>query len=378
VVATSLEAGIKDQAAALGFELCGIAAAAPGRRDAAAYVTWLGNGFHGEMAYMARGDRVARTLAPAEALPGAGSVVVVGKNYFTGHLPPAIRDDPSRGLIASYAWAPDYHDLLRPRLQRLAEWIAAHAGRRAGRVYVDTGPLLERDAAARAGLGFTGRNTMLIHPRWGSWLFLGAILVDLPLEPDPPRAGTCGRCARCLIACPTDAFPAPYVLDSRRCISYLTIELKGPIPVALRPALGNRIFGCDICNDVCPYNLRFATQSEDPTLAPRADWVAPALRDLMRLSESEFRHRYADSPVLRTRRRGFLRNVAVAIGNWGADEAVPELRAALTDPEPLIRGHAAWALGRIGSGRARRALAAAVEREADPAVLAELAMALDA
>lgn len=370
---------IKQQAHALGFELAGIAAPEPGPVAAAAYQDWLRSGRHEPMAYMARPDRVARALDPAATLPQVRSVLAVGLNYFTGHLPPEVAADPSRGLFASYAWGGDYHALLTARLERLRALLVEDLGRAVGaRVYVDTGPLLERDLAQRAGLGFVGRNTMLIHPRWGSWLFLGELLLDLELPPDEPdRAGTCGRCTRCLSACPTDAFPAPYVLDARRCISTLTIELKGPMPTALRPLIGNRVFGCDICNEVCPYNRRFARLSPDPELAPDPDRVAPPLLELIALDEAAFATRFGGTAVARTRRRGLLRNVCVALGNWGSPEAAPALRAALSDPEPLIRGHAAWALGCIAERSARPALEAALAPEPDPWVRRELTAALE-
>ena len=219
---------------------------------------------------------------------------------------------------------------------------------------------------------------MLIHPRWGSWLFLGEILLDLDLPPDEPdRAGTCGRCTRCLTACPTDAFPAPYVLDARRCISTLTIEMKGPMPTALRPLIGNRVFGCDICNEVCPYNQRFARPSDDPDLTPDPNRVAPPLLDLIALDEARFAARFGGSAVTRTRRRGLLRNVCVALGNWGSPQALPALRKALADEEPLIRGHAAWALGCVTEVAARVALDAALPHEPDPWVRREIAAALE-
>jgi len=373
-----LAARIKDRAHALGFDLAGIAAPEPDARHRAAYEAWVGAGMAGEMAYMARPDRVAKALDPRANLPAIRSVVVVGKNYFAGDLPAAWRDDPSRGVFASYAWGSDYHAIMTPRLHALRDWIAGALGREVGaRVYVDTGPLLEREAAVRAGLGFVGRNTMLIHPRWGAWLFLGEVLLDVELEPDAPgTAGTCGRCTRCLVACPTDAFPSPYVLDARRCISYLTIELKGPIPRDLRPGIRNRVFGCDICNEVCPWNKRFARPTADPALRPDPDRIAPPLLDLVALDDAAFRARFRGTPVERPRRRGLLRNVCVALGNWGSPDAVPALVGALRDDEPLVRGHAAWALGRVGTRAARAALEGALGWEVDAWVASEVSAAL--
>jgi epoxyqueuosine reductase len=240
----------------------------------------------------------------------------------------------------------------------LAEFVESRSGKAlASRAYVDTGPVLERDLAARAGLGFIGKNTLLIHPRLGSWLFLGELLLDLdlpPIGPDfsgpggaRPVHGTCGRCTRCLDACPTGALVAPYILDARRCLSYLTIELKGSIPPDLRPLLGNHILGCDVCQQVCPWNRRFARPSHEPGFQPRPGALAPSLLDLMALDDEGFRQRFRGSPVTRANRRGLLRNVAVALGNWGDPAAMPALRRALGDAEPLIQDHAAWALERI-------------------------------
>lgn len=390
---TTLAEEIKQRGHELGFDLVGIAPADP-PQTVSAYIDWVNRGYAGVMRYLERPDRVERRCDPSVVVPGVKSVVVVGKNYFTRELPAEVLNDPSRGIIASYAWGLDYHDVMTPRLRELQAFIEKQVGGQVhGRVYVDTGPVLERAYAERAGLGFFGKNTMLIHPRWGAWLFLGEILLDVALEYDAPDTrGTCGACTRCLDACPSDAFPQPYVLDARRCISYLTIELTGPIPRPLRPLMGNRIFGCDICNEVCPWNRRFARPTVEPAFQPRpevppeadeglvegpaSDRVAPKLLDLIALDEDAFRQRFRDSPVRRTGRRGLLRNVAVALGNWGDPVAVPALIQALHDHEPLIRGHAAWALGRIESARARRALVKALAAEDDDYARDELEAAL--
>jgi epoxyqueuosine reductase len=328
------------------------------------------------MGYMARPDTIAHRADPARILPGARTLVVVGLNHHTRPLPAGLWDDPARGLIASYAWGADYHDLMLPRLKQLAAALEVETGGPiAHRAYVDTGPLLERDLAAAAGLGFVGKNTNLIHPRLGSWLLLGALLlvVDLPPRNGGGDGGTCGRCTRCLDACPTAAFAAPYVLDARRCISYLTIEHRGPIPRELRPLLGNRIFGCDICQEVCPWNRRFARPGADPAFHPRdVDAIAPSLLDLLALDEGAFRQRFRGTPIWRAKRRGLLRNAAVAAGNWGDPVAVPALARALEDGEPLIRCHAAWALGRIGGAHARSVLDRALAVEVDSEVRAEI------
>ena len=364
---------IRDKAGKLGFDLVGIAPALPAL-SLDAYKSWLAQGYHGEMGYMARPDRVERRENPDRILPGVCSVVSVGLNYYPGPLPADLRDDPARGLISNYAWGMDYHDVMMPRLEELATFIRAEAGCQVGaRAYVDTGPVLERAYAVQAGLGFVGKNTCLIHPRMGSWLFLGEILVDLALEPTSTEMSVgCGTCRRCLDACPTGALVAPYLLDARRCISYLTIELKGPIPRHLRPLMGRWIYGCDVCQQVCPWQ-RFAHHTgERAFLAEDPKRAAPRLVDLMELGEESFRHRYRGTPIHRIKRRRLLRNVAVALGNGGDEQAVPSLARALTDPEPLIRGHAAWALGRIGGHQARGALADALRREKEPYVRGEI------
>jgi epoxyqueuosine reductase len=315
------------------------------------------------------------------------SVVVLAQNYYQEDSP-GIPGDLSRGVVARYARGEDYHDVLKDRLQDLLGWLCQEAQSRGlaedvrGLAYVDTGPILERELAQRAGLGWFGKNTMIIHPRRGSYLFLSLLLLDLPLRADPPfEADHCGTCRACLDACPTGALlgrdekGAP-VMDARRCISYLTIELKGPIPRELRRSMGNRIFGCDICQEVCPWNLRFAEPAAVPAYQAGPDTDGPGLMELMGLSQEEFAARFSGSPVKRAKRRGFLRNVAVALGNWGSPEAVPALARALDDPEPLVRGHAAWALGRIGLEEANEALRSGLGDEGDPWVEKELELAL--
>ena len=369
---------ILDEAKRLGFDLAGIASPA---RPATVerYQTWLARGFHGYMAYLARPDARAKRADLSLIQPGLQSVVVVGANYYTGGLPAELRDDASRGILASYAWGDEYHDWFASRLDRLAEFIQGRCGEPvAYRAYADTGPILERDLAVSGGLGFVGKSTNLIHPKLGSWLLLGELLlaVELPaIEPGPDQ-GTCGRCTRCLDACPTGALVAPHVLDARRCISYLTIELKGAIPRELRPRLGNRVFGCDICQEVCPWNQRFARPTLEPAFQPGPDALAPKLVDLLALDAADFRSRYRSSAVLRAKRRGLLRNAAVAMGNWGDHSAVVPLTRALRGDEPLVRGHAAWALGQIAGPEARSALAAAAGAETDPWVQEEISLSL--
>ena len=369
---------IQDEAHRLGFDLASITSPAPST-SLERYRSWLANGFHAEMAYLARPDAIAKRGDLSLILPDVRSMVIVGANYGTVALPDSLRDDPSRGIFASYAWGDDYHEWFASRLHRLAEFIQGLCKEPvAYRAYVDTGPILERELAARGGLGFVGKNTNLIHPELGSWLFLGELLLaeKLPATEAGAGRGTCGECTRCLDACPTGALVAPYVLDARRCISYLTIELKGAIARELRPLLGSRIFGCDICQEVCPWNRRFARPTLEPAFQPRPDAPAPRLLDLFALDAAGFRSRYRNSPVKRAKRRGLLRNAAVALGNWGDRSGLAPLAKALGDDEPLVRGHAAWALGRMADPQARSALAEAITTESDPWVREEIRLGL--
>ncbi len=379
----ALADALQNQARQLGFDTVGLIPAQPGKR-LDAYLRWIDRGYHGEMGYMARPDRVARRQNPAVILPGVQTIVCVGLGYFTRRLPTAVSQDPSRGRIANYAWGLDYHDVMTPRLEALADWLRAAGGAVQSRVYVDTGAILERDHAETAGLGFTGKNSMLIDPRLGSWFFLGELLTTLPLAVSPapnPEASSpsCGRCRRCLDACPTGAFPQPYVLDARRCISYLTIELKGWIPRELRPLLGNWIYGCDVCQDVCPFN-RFARPTGEAGFYPsggqvaEADWAAaaPPLLEILTLDEAGFADRFARSPIKRIKRARLVRNACVAAGNWGSETAVPALIRLLTDPAPLVRGHAAWALHQIGAEEGKTAVSQALASEADDMVRREM------
>jgi epoxyqueuosine reductase len=307
---------VKARAVGLGFNLAGITPAVPSPH-LDAYLRWIEAGYHGSMGYLARPDRIARRRDPHVILPGARSLILVGLDYPT-ILPETALRDPSRGRISNYAWGLDYHDLMIPRLEGLADWLRAETRRDvAYRVYVDTGPILERSHAHQAGMGFIGKNTMLIHPRRGSFSFLGAIITTLDFDayddPYPQETGvTCGTCARCLAACPTDAFPAPYVLDTRHCISALTIEHKGSIPVELRPLLGNWVYGCDVCQTVCPFN-RFAVETHERAFhAIDLDRAAPPLVELLALTEATFRERFAGSPILRIAGTAVARRVGVS------------------------------------------------------------------
>ncbi|MBI5670781.1 MAG: tRNA epoxyqueuosine(34) reductase QueG [Chloroflexi bacterium] len=340
---------LRAQARALGFNLIGATRAEPSP-TLDAYFRWIDAGMHGAMAYMARPDRQERRRDLNVILPGVRSLVVVGLDYRTLGVPHNVLADPSRGRIASYAWGLDYHDILTPRLEALAHWLRDHSRQTIShRVYVDTGAVLERSHASAAGLGFTGKNTMLIHPRRGSFFFLGEILTDLEFDSydTPHRVTMCGSCTRCLTACPTDAFPQPYVLDARRCVSYLTIEHKGAIDPELRPLMGNWVFGCDVCQEVCPFQ-RFSLPTAERAFYPvNEDRIAPRLVDLLALDDATFHRQYYGSPVYRIRRERLVRNACVAAGNWGHLDALTPLARLLHDPSALIREHAAWALDEI-------------------------------
>ncbi len=343
-MAAALSDAIKARAQKLGFALCGITTADPPPHHRH-YARWLAEGRAGEMLYLHRQEPKRGDLQ--QVLPGAKSVVCVALNYAepTSLLRGEVGCLP--GTVARYARFDDYHDTLWQRLEQLLAFIQQQEPKASGKVYCDTGPVTERDLAMRAGLGWIGKHTNLISRRLGNWFFLGEIILDIELSADAPETTHCGTCTRCLPACPTGAITAPYTLDARRCISYLTIELKGPIPIELRPLIGARIYGCDDCLAVCPWN-KFAQPTTDPAVRPRADLLAPDLLELLALDDDAFRERFRHSPIRRTKRRGLLRNVCVALGNLADPRAVPALaHAAETDPEPLVREHARWALAQI-------------------------------
>jgi epoxyqueuosine reductase len=332
---------LRAQAYGLGFDLVGIVRLGPAETGPE-FARWLERGHVGTMEWLARGaEKRADTRRP---VPGAVSAVVVALDY--GGREPA-------GPVARYARGDDYHDLMVERLRALQDWASERAGRPiAGRAYVDTGPILERDLARRAGLGWFGKNTMLINPGRGSFFFLGALLLDLELEPDAPfEADRCGSCTQCLDACPTGALVGPRELDARRCVSYLTIELREAIPEALRAPMGGLLYGCDVCQDVCPWNVRFAGELREPAFAARealAGRDARTLaRELLGMTQEEFSRAFKGSPMKRAKLRGLKRNAAVVLGNVGTVEDADVLTRALGDDEPLVREHAAWALGRL-------------------------------
>lgn len=328
-------AAIKSRALELGFDDCRIAVAARATH-ADSFLAWLDDGRHGEMQWLARNPQ--RRCDPREVLPGCRAVVTLALNYYTGPHP------ETGWQMARYAWHDDYHDLIEKKLKALNEAMVDLGGQQ--RYYVDHGPVLERDFATDAGLGWSGKSTVQIHRRLGTWFFLAELLTTLDLPPDPAINDHCGKCTRCIDACPTDAITAPHQLDARRCISYLTIENPGPIPEAFRSAIGNRIYGCDECLNVCPWN-RFAKTSHEAQFQAREEVFKLKMRDFLDLTDEQFRTLFRKSPIKRIKRPRFLRNVCVALGNVGDSDDLPALRRARADPDPLIAEHAEWAIGQI-------------------------------
>ena len=367
------EESIKAYGRSLGFEVVGITSAEPFLRDEQASIERVRQGLMDGLPWYTE-ERVRKATHPEALLPGARSIISLATSYRTEGRPG--RGTGPFGRIARYAWGDDYHEVLKRRLREFVDGLPARAGRAVkARIFVDDGPMNDRAAANRAGVGWFGKNTNILTPSHGSWVLLGQVITDLELEPDTPLAKTCGSCVRCIDACPTGAIVAPYVIDNTRCISYLTIELRGAIPRDLRPLVGDWVFGCDICQDVCPAN-RKAGKSLEPAFQQRHDFSAPALIPLLELDDQGFRERFRNSPVKRAKRAGLQRNVCVALGNIGDRRAVPALVRCLGGPDTLVRLHAAWALGRIGGGKAEKALQSALSCEDDPEVREEIEMSL--
>jgi epoxyqueuosine reductase len=334
---------IRERAAELGFDVCRFADARAPWAASDRLAQFVDQDRHGEMGWIA--ETQERRRHPTAMWDGARSAIMLGVNYGPDADPLEALNDRTRGAISVYAQGDDYHELIKGRLKQLASWLVSRFGGEL-KVFVDTAPLMEKPLAERAGLGWQGKHTNLVSREFGSWLFLGSILTELELAPDETSGGSCGQCRACLDICPTNAFPAPYQLDARRCISYLTIELKGPVPTEFRPLLGNRIYGCDDCLAVCPWN-KFASASREMRLVAREDLKTPTLESLARLDDAAFRALFAKNPVKRIGRDRFIRNVLYAIGNSGEARLAGVAQELLADPSPLVRGAAVWALSRL-------------------------------
>ena len=346
----ALRQALGEEAARLGFAACGVAPASENPQAAERLARWLAQGNHGEMGWMA--DRAAQRSSPQALWPQAQSVIALGMSYAPAADPLALAEQPDRARISSYAQGADYHDTVKKALKALARWLVAEAAKQGFgeigvKVFVDTAPVMEKPLGQAAGLGWQGKHTNLVSRRHGSWLFLGMIYTTLPLPADPPGRDSCGSCDACQRACPTKAFPAPYRLDARRCISYLTIEHKGPIPEEFRAALGNRIYGCDDCLAVCPWNKFAATAATHRAFLPRAELTAPRLAELLALDDAGFRKLFSGSPIKRIGRGRFVRNCLYAAGNSGDVGLAGPVRALLGDEDVVVVEAAEWALGRL-------------------------------
>jgi len=341
-------AAVRAQALSLGFSLVGLTPARPAPH-LPAYLAWIEAGWHGEMNYLARADRLARRRDLSLIVPGARSLIAVGVSYspVRRRNPALAPEETLQAGVATYAWGQDYHVHVLQRLETLADWLRQQGGPVQARAYVDTGAILERDHAQQAGLGFIGKNTVLIHPRWGNDLFLGEIVTDLEMDAfDPPhREGLCGTCTRCLAACPTGAIVSPYHVDARRCISYLTIEHAGPIDAALRPRIGRWAFGCDVCRDVCPWQ-KFVQPAAWPAFQDDRSGHLE-IETLLGLDHAAFEQMFRGTAIRRTGRDRLVRNACIAAGNSQNNALIPALRRCLSDASPLVRGHAAWGMARL-------------------------------
>jgi len=363
----NLEADIAAEAARLGFADCAIAPASLGPQTAARLQDWLAKGCHGDMLWMeARSDQRAD---PATLWSDVRSVIMLGMSYAPGRDPFALAEHPGLGRISVYAQGGDYHKTVKTALKALARWLVEQSDDVQVKVFVDTAPVMEKPLAMAAGLGWQGKHTNLVSREHGSWLFLGAIYTTLELAPSGASADLCGSCTACQDVCPTNAFPAPYRLDARRCISYLTIEHAGPIPAELRAGIGNHVYGCDDCLAVCPWNKFADAAHRNQAFLPRAELAAPSLADLLALDDAQFRSVFAGSPIKRSGRVRMVRNALIASGNSNDSTLIAPVAALLDDPEPLVRGAAVWALAGLDSARwaAERAARMAQEQDADVA-----------
>ncbi len=358
---------LKQEAIRLGFQRAGVCPAVT-PTGIHRFHEWLEAGYAGEMSYLP--DRSAAYEHPRHVLDGSRSLVVMAMNYRTDAPQPV---SPGQGIVSRYAWGPtDYHDLIQDRLKQLRRWLLDREPTAQVRGVIDTAPLLEREFAQLAGLGWIGKNTLLLNRQIGSWFFLAVLLTDLELEFDEPTATDhCGTCTACLDACPTDAFPQPYVLDATRCVSYLTIELRDSIPKSLRSGVGDWLFGCDICQDVCPWNNR-APVSNEPAFQPDDESNPVSLAKLFELNDESFRQRFRKTPLWRSKRRGILRNAAIVLGNQQFVAATSALKRGLCDVEPMVRAASAWALGQIGGPDAQQTLASRLQTETEAEVIDEI------
>ena len=372
---------VKQYALELGFDLVGIASAEGFGDHEAITLERMRKGLMDGLPWFTEA-RVRRGCNPEELLQGARSIITLGMSYYVSEGeggsegPGGPERSRPNGKVGRYAWGDDYHRVMKERMKAMVEGLSQRLDCPIrARWYVDDGPMLDRAAAQRSGMGWFGKNTNILSPSHGSWIFLGQVVTDLEMEPDSPSKKTCGSCVRCIDACPTGAIVAPYVIDNARCISYLTIENRGPIPKPLRPLMYDWVFGCDICQDVCPVN-RKAAQAREPAFRKRS-FSTLDLAAILEMTEEEFRAQFRSSPIKRAKRVGIQRNACVALGNAGDPAAVPVLARALRTGEPLVRGHAAWALGRLGGVEATGALEGALLRETDPQVVPEIAQALE-
>ena len=341
----ALRAALVEQARAEGFVAVGFASAAPDVPRGERLATWLGDERHGSMEWMAR--RVAERASPQGLWPDAKSVIALGMSYAPEHDPLALAEAPDRARISVYAQGRDYHDTVKKALKRLARWLVEQAPESQVKVFVDTAPVMEKPLGEAAGLGWQGKHTNMVSRAHGSWLFLGSIYTTIEFGPGEAHAPRCGSCSACLDACPTNAFPAPFQLDARRCISYLTIEHAGPIPHEFRKAMGNRIYGCDDCLAVCPWNRFAQSAAANAAFLPRAELVAPRLGELLALDDAGFRQLFSGSPIKRIGRNRFVRNCLIAAGNSGDPSLRPAVEALRTDPDPVVADAADWALAEL-------------------------------